>query len=45
VKAREQTLNRRKLFRGRRFFYCCDRGLIQVIPPSCSSSSLRASSI
>src|SRR6266705_87991 len=45
MKTRKQALRPRKLFRGRRFLYCCDRAVVQVIPPSCSSSSRRASSI
>src|ERR1043166_1244971 len=50
VKAREQISLRQRAFararlRGRRFLFWSDRGLDQVIPPSCSSSSLRASSI
>src|SRR6202162_6207401 len=40
-----RRLRLRTLLRGRRSICCCDRGLDQVIPPSCSSSSLRASSI
>jgi len=49
VKTREQTVRRRILgrarFRGRRSIFWSDRGVDQVIPPSSSSSSLRASSI
>ena len=50
VKTREKLfgwrrLRPRTLLRGRGWICCCDRGLDQVIPPSCSSSSLRASSI
>src|SRR5207249_476976 len=50
VKAREKLfswrrLRPRTLLRGRFSICCGDRGLDQVIPPSCSSSSLRASSI
>ncbi len=49
-KTREQTLTVRRTrgqarLRGRRFVDRCGRDWTQVIPPSCSSSSLRASSI
>jgi hypothetical protein len=39
-----RTFSRTRL-RGRRSSLWSDRGWDQVIPPSCSSSSLRASSI
>src|SRR6266403_1337537 len=48
VKTREKVLRGRSAFgrarfRGRRSIFWSDRGLDQVIPPSCSSSSRRAS--
>ena len=50
VEAPEQIFHRRRLIararlRGRCSIFGGDRGLDQVIPPSCSSSSRRASSI
>src|SRR5262249_21221955 len=50
VKTREQILRGRRTFararlRGRLSIFWSDRGLDQVIPPSCSISSRRASSI
>ena len=49
-KTREQTLTVRRTraqprLRGRRFVDRCGRDWTQVVPPSCSSSSLRASTI
>ena len=50
MKAREQIPRGRRTFararfRGRLSIFWSDRGLDQVIPPSCSNSSRRASSI
>src|SRR5215471_1709146 len=50
VKTREQILRKRRTLararlRGRCSIFWSDRSLDQVIPPSCSRSSLRASSI